>query len=675
MKIKKWYLYFGVLVIGILCFLIIHMLTGEKNIDENVQESIEESVVLSFHNDAEKDILYLEWNHISNVEQYDLYRKVDENWDLIYTDVSKNSIGKYKDKGIMESDRLEYVIRYMVNDHERESNYVSVEIPMTPYGMKISNMTNEGIEYYWKEPEGVSGYEIYRRHGKEGDWTFLGERKRKEDTFLDSTFSKDANKIFYKIRSFIENDGVRIYSKFSEATEAEKKKNLELEEKIFYLRTGDYRKLTAYYEWGEGYDLQWKSSDNDIVQVDEHGVITGMSAGECTITCRGTSFNDEVSCRVVVDRKADDKLAEYDSVYRKKITEAGTIWKMKRSSGKGENISIAITGDMMCTGAQQEVQGYKTGNYNFNGSYKCVKEIIEDADLAMGNLETVLSSTWPYMHEEAYVNNKANCNAPSRYLDAIKYAGFDAVVMSNNHNCDSGVQGLIETIAQVERYDLARTGVFKGEYDQRGMLIDTKGIKIGVLSYTTRETGFNKKDLLWSENDVNEKLNYYEKEKAIQDIEDLRSQGAEYIIVYMHWGVKNHYEVTESQRHDAQELASIGADYIVGAHAHVLQEYEVIEYEGKRVPCFYSLGDFQASIDQIEGNRDSVILMLELKKNEAGEVELVNENYIPCHTLTKYKGDYYVTIPLQEENRELFSDYDIIIARIADFAGNKISVK
>ena len=329
----------------------------------------------------------------------------------------------------------------------------------------------------------------------------------------------------------------------------------------------------------------------------------------------------------------------------------------------------------MCTGAQQGLQGYETGDYNFNGSYKRVKDLIEDADLAMGNLETVLSSTWPYMHEEAYINNKANCNAPARYLDALKYAGFDAVVMSNNHNCDAGVQGIVETIAQVERYDLARTGVFKTEYEQRGMLLDVKGIKIGILSYTTKETGFNKKDLLWSENDVNVKLNYYEKEKAAKDIEALRDMGADFVMVYMHWGIKNNFGITKSQREAANEIASLDVDYIVGAHAHVLQEYDVIEVEGKKVPCFYSLGDFQASIEQIEGNRDSVILNLELRKDAEGNVEIVDENYIPCYTFTEFENDYYVTVPLQEENRELFSNYDEIVTRISDIVGTKIKIK
>ena len=77
----------------------------------------------------------------------------------------------------------------------------------------------------------------------------------------------------------------------------------------------------------------------------------------------------------------------------------------------------------------------------------------------MGNLETLLAPGWPYMLDEAYIDNKNNCNASSRYLDAVRYGGFDAVAMANNHNCDGGKTALLETIRQVraiiEKYNPA----------------------------------------------------------------------------------------------------------------------------------------------------------------------------------------------------------------------------
>ena len=93
------------------------------------------------------------------------------------------------------------------------------------------------------------------------------------------------------------------------------------------------------------------------------------------------------------------------------------------------------------------------------------------------------------------------------------------------------------------------------------------------------------------------------------------------------------------------------------------------------MPCFFSLGDFQASVDQIEGNRDSVILTLELTKTAAGEVQLTGERCIPCYTLTEYENEYYVTIPLLAENSAIFPDYDAVRTRIRKAIGAKMPME
>lgn len=276
------------------------------------------------------------------------------------------------------------------------------------------------------------------------------------------------------------------------------------------------------------------------------------------------------------------------------------------------------------------------------------------------------------MHEAGYVNNKANCNAPSRYLDALKYAGVDGVVMANNHNCDAGEDGLQETIDQVDRYELAHTGVFRSDKDQRYMMFDVNGIRVGYLSYVSEITGYNGKDEDWPSKSVETNLNYYSKSKAQEDIQTLRENGAEYVIVYMHWGVKNAQTVKPSQKQAAQELADVGADYIVGSHCHLLQKYvELTAADGRIVPCFYSLGDFQSSIEQIPGNRDSAILRIRLKRHEDGSIYLAKNYYIPCYTYTEYAGDYYVTVPVTRA----LANYDTIHTRIVNAIGTDIAEK
>ena len=45
-------------------------------------------------------------------------------------------------------------------------------------------------------------------------------------------------------------------------------------------------------------------------------------------------------------------------------------------------------------------------------------------------------------------------------------------------------------------------------------------------------------------------------------------------------------------------------------------------------------------MNQVEGNRDSVIVRIRLKRNKEGGVILAENNYIPFYTYNKYEKSY-----------------------------------
>lgn len=513
-----------------------------------------------------------------------------------------------------------------------------------PYGFRIASITDQGIEVYWKKPEDVDGYEVYRAYSKDGEFGLVASiDKRSQDTWIDADFDQELSKIWYKIRSYREDEAGKHYSSFTKAQAAKYRGHLVLDRSALYLPSGVSRTVRAFYGWGDAPGVQWTSDDESVASVSGSGEVTAVSAGTCVLRCFSEELDEEQFCTVIVDR---EELPSLGGARQRFVETEPGYWE-NPSPASGDSAVLMMTGDMMCTSAQQREQGEDTGDYNFNESFELVRSVIAQSDFAIGNLETVLCSAWPYMVEETYINNKANCNAPARYLDALQYGGFDAVVMSNNHNCDAGEKGALATEEQVRRYQLAHTGIFPSEDSPRGLLVDINGIKVGFLSYTS--TGFNKKEYEWPEEKIETILNRYEKEKAGADIRKLRERGAEYVIVYMHWGIKNVFAVQDSQKEQAQEVADAGADYIVGSHCHLLQPYTTITAaDGRSVPCFYSVGDFQSSINQIAGNRDSVILRVRLERDSSGQVVLAEDSYIPCYTRTRYDGKYYVTIPLNE---------------------------
>lgn len=118
----------------------------------------------------------------------------------------------------------------------------------------------------------------------------------------------------------------------------------------------------------------------------------------------------------------------------------------------------------------------------------------------------------------------------------------------------------------------------------------------------------------------------------------------------MHWGAKNYINITPDQELRAKEVASAGADFIVGSNPHVCQIYEEIEADdGRQVPCYYSIGNFQSVMNQVEGNRDSVIIRIELEKGKAGKITLKKNEHIPCYCYTNCEGACWATVPLTGE--------------------------
>jgi len=552
---------------------------------------------------------------------------------------------------------------------------------MIPYKTKISGTSDKGIAVYWKEPENVDGYVLYRSYKKKNGYKIIAVLGNTPyfTTYYDDTFNKDARKVYYKVRSYRDEDGRIICSRFSNVMTAKYKKNLKLSKSNVYMFSDTSKQINAFIGWGNASEAIWESSDTGVATVTEDGVITAISKGEAVITCTAkkelNNKKDEYQSKkvnVTVDREDVPMLSDSvshrytlgdDGIYRRVDYDDLTLEELSdydyndHSIGDRESkeATILLTGDLMAMGPTIRACRDEDGNCNFNGCYDYVKPILQESDLALGNLETLIASEYSYSTEEGIVDSWPQANAPATFLDALMYAGFDGFPMSNNHNADCGTKGVESTIETLNKYEFPYTGIYDGSEEDRFLIYEVNGMNVGVISYTTKECGFNTKEESWDSEDVSKYLNYYSKKKAKKDIKKMKDSGAEFCIVYMHWGIKNYFVPTDNQRDVAKELADMGFDYIAGSHSHTVQPYERIEAEdGREVPCIYSMGDFNAHINQIAGNRDAVMMYLNIRKDDDGNVKLFDDYYIPFYTYDRIDGNPYVSIPL---NRVLYIDY------------------
>ena len=311
--------------------------------------------------------------------------------------------------------------------------------------------------------------------------------------------------------------------------------------------------------------------------------------------------------------------------------------------------SLMFVGDLMCLGPQQRQAQYAAGGsgYDFSPSFRFVKPVLESADCAFGNLETALSTSWPLTKDLPRLNDSPNCNGPKEYLEAVRWAGIDVLALANNHICDGGEAGVRETLDALDEYGLSYSGAFRSESEKRYLIVDVKGIRIGFLSYA--ESYYGKAGRV---NDAAYMLNQFTEEKVTADIAAAKAEGAELIVVFVHWGHEFISDPPNEVRWEhARMFANAGADIIIGGHSHTVQPREWIETEdGRRVLCMYSLSNFISSMSR-EGCRDTFIAEIRLRREFGGSVEITEEIYHPCIIVTGAGGGYYVTVPT--ENTEL----------------------
>lgn len=332
----------------------------------------------------------------------------------------------------------------------------------------------------------------------------------------------------------------------------------------------------------------------------------------------------------------------------------GDIWSQVNPSTKSRAV-ILCAGDLMCEPAMSEASFFD-GEYDFRLCFKQIAPVLKNSDLALANLETMVTELAPYAHTMHRVKhhgrNRYHCNAPVAYLDALRYAGFDGFAMANNHCADGGYEGLVDTINNVDGRGFMRTGVFKNAEEPRTLLVDVNGIRLGILSYTEHINRNLDTEILTAEG-CEVMMNRFTEEKLKRDIQTARKNGAEFILCYMHvLGKEYSHEVLPRQRELVKLVANAGVDCVMCSHTHSIQEYEAVKtHDGRHVPVVHSLGNFITSDGTGMITRTNVVFKLVLEK-VSDVVRIADESYIPCRVVENILRSDYKVFPTQAKYRD-----------------------
>ncbi|MBP1154991.1 MULTISPECIES: CapA family protein [unclassified Paenibacillus] len=308
-------------------------------------------------------------------------------------------------------------------------------------------------------------------------------------------------------------------------------------------------------------------------------------------------------------------------------------------------IRIAAVGDLMVKRyIISDAKASNGGRYSFDRLFSKVAPYLKQADVTIGNLETTFAGK---IRPVGLRNKKTGCplfSCPDELAPALHKAGFDVVTTANNHCMDTGTAGLSRTLRILDQHGIRHTGTFRSSTESRKFLImNVKGIKIGILSYTKGTNGIpvpsNKP---WMVNRMGSR-------KIIRDIRHLKTK-VDLVIIYLHFGREYQTIPNKEQKRLVSLLFKHGAHIILGSHPHVLQPMAV---RGNRKFVIYSLGNFVST--RLKNNpltQSSIILNIDVKKASDGKTIIKGVHYLPVWVRRSIDGNRKITEVIPNRSKE-----------------------
>lgn len=323
-------------------------------------------------------------------------------------------------------------------------------------------------------------------------------------------------------------------------------------------------------------------------------------------------------------------------------------------------VTIGSAGDVLIHMPVMESAKQSDGTYNFDKIFTYISDEIKDCDYFVANLETTLAGT-----ENGRKYTSYPCfNSPDSIATALKKAGVDCLLTANNHTFDTRGHGVKRTLSVIKEMGFDWVGTRENEGDKRYLVKEIGGINFGIACYTYETENENGKALngILTDSETAKIINSFDYtnissfyEDIGEDLTNMKNEGADITIVYLHWG--NEYQLTENdhQKKIAKALCEMGVDVIVGGHPHVVQPVDLITSEDgtHSTVCVYSVGNFISNQRRnLMGlktghTEDGLIFKMTFSRYSDGTVVFEKVKSVPTW-VHMYSGNYNI-VPLSKK--------------------------
>lgn len=229
-------------------------------------------------------------------------------------------------------------------------------------------------------------------------------------------------------------------------------------------------------------------------------------------------------------------------------------------------------------------------------------EEIQKADYAVCNLEGCMLPGSVKERKGVYQHDTT--------LESLKDAGFDLLLLANNHICDWGYEGVYETrrLALGLGFDVIGAD-FSEEKTYAPLLMEIKGKKFAFINVAEAQVG----QFVEAEQEYGYAwLGHWKVEEHIRTLKGK----VDYILLFVHAGLE-HYDVPLKEwRNLYRHFCDMGVNCIIGTHPHLVQG---IEQYGDSI-IFYSLGNFYFPKSGQTGDIEDEAYSVELQFGEKNDI-------------------------------------------------------
>ena len=233
-----------------------------------------------------------------------------------------------------------------------------------------------------------------------------------------------------------------------------------------------------------------------------------------------------------------------------------------------------------------------------------------NSDYAIGNLEGAVTDhdiSWPKTFRFKFKRS---------VLHFLKDAGFDYLMLTNNHCYDYNEKGFVDTLTAVREEGFGTSGAGY-TYDDASHFYreNVNGTNLSILSFgafPTERTGFD--GLIHASASLTRAGILWKSDETIKLIEDenLNEPKDKTIIVNIHGGYEYCLQPAGDQIELYRKACDAGAAVVFGSHPHVLQPVEM--YNNSII--VYSLGNFIfPGMDDMPNATDTMVVRVGFVNN------------------------------------------------------------